>query len=419
MAAASIEGITIKIGCDVSDLKDEMSGATDAIAGVGDAAKNEITAAAAPVENLKKKFADTAVSAERVGKAAMQILHTVGHFTTDSISKAFKLDEQAAEDWKTLKGAFDSFKTAFGEAFLPELEKVMPIITKTLNDAATFLREHPAIAESVAALTVAIIVLSAALSFAAPIAIAFGVSIGAILGPVALVILIIIALGAAIYLVVTHWSEITAWFQETWESVKTAVTTAIDTMKTKFDEFRTKVNTAKANLISFKESVVTKFENIKTEIIDALKSIDLIQAGRDFVTSIGNGIKEGIESIRTTVQGWFLSLIPDGLENLFNGGGGGNGGTGGTGGNASDPMGVLPKRAGGGPVTAGSPYIIGEAGPELFVPRTNGYVVPNDQLQDMQPINVNIGNVYGESYLRDYVISAVTGAIRQEVRLGA
>lgn len=41
---------------------------------------------------------------------------------------------------------------------------------------------------------------------------------------------------------------------------------------------------------------------------------------------------------------------------------------------------VLPgfeKRAAGGPVSAGSPYIVGERGPELFVPRTSGTIVPN------------------------------------------
>lgn len=41
---------------------------------------------------------------------------------------------------------------------------------------------------------------------------------------------------------------------------------------------------------------------------------------------------------------------------------------------------VLPgfeKRAAGGPVSAGSPYIVGERGPEVFVPRTSGTIVPN------------------------------------------
>lgn len=36
-----------------------------------------------------------------------------------------------------------------------------------------------------------------------------------------------------------------------------------------------------------------------------------------------------------------------------------------------------PGRASGGPVSAGSPYIVGERGPELFVPRSSGQIIPN------------------------------------------
>ena len=35
----------------------------------------------------------------------------------------------------------------------------------------------------------------------------------------------------------------------------------------------------------------------------------------------------------------------------------------------------------GGPVTGSSPYIVGEAGPELFVPQVSGYIIPNDKLE--------------------------------------
>jgi hypothetical protein len=38
---------------------------------------------------------------------------------------------------------------------------------------------------------------------------------------------------------------------------------------------------------------------------------------------------------------------------------------------------VKGKRAGGGPVSMGGAYLVGEGGPELFVPNSNGYVVPN------------------------------------------
>ena len=40
----------------------------------------------------------------------------------------------------------------------------------------------------------------------------------------------------------------------------------------------------------------------------------------------------------------------------------------------------VPGRAAGGPVSAGRPYLVGERGPELFMPRTSGSIYPNDAL---------------------------------------
>jgi hypothetical protein len=37
-------------------------------------------------------------------------------------------------------------------------------------------------------------------------------------------------------------------------------------------------------------------------------------------------------------------------------------------------------KAEGGPVKGNQPYIVGEVGPELFVPRTSGTIIPNNQL---------------------------------------
>ncbi|PXW78141.1 hypothetical protein C7451_103249 [Blastomonas natatoria] len=57
-------------------------------------------------------------------------------------------------------------------------------------------------------------------------------------------------------------------------------------------------------------------------------------------------------------------------------------GLGGADGGASPPVGLLsallglPGRATGGPVTAGRPYLVGERGPELFVPQGYGRVEP-------------------------------------------
>jgi phage-related minor tail protein len=42
--------------------------------------------------------------------------------------------------------------------------------------------------------------------------------------------------------------------------------------------------------------------------------------------------------------------------------------------------GIFGTRATGGPVMAGKPYVVGERGPELFVPSGPGTVVANDRL---------------------------------------
>ena len=51
-----------------------------------------------------------------------------------------------------------------------------------------------------------------------------------------------------------------------------------------------------------------------------------------------------------------------------------------------------PKvRAIGGPVTAGMPYLVGEKGPEMFVPRLSGQIIPNNALarsRGSQVVNV-------------------------------
>jgi phage-related minor tail protein len=54
-------------------------------------------------------------------------------------------------------------------------------------------------------------------------------------------------------------------------------------------------------------------------------------------------------------------------------------------------------RALGGPVSAGSAYLVGEKGPELFVPQSGGYIVPNGAgVSVIQNISVGAGASRGE-----------------------
>lgn len=62
--------------------------------------------------------------------------------------------------------------------------------------------------------------------------------------------------------------------------------------------------------------------------------------------------------------------------------------------------GEIPLEQNGGPVSGGNPYIVGEVGPELFVPSSNGVIVPNSALSNYsvstnntRNININLGGV--------------------------
>lgn len=50
----------------------------------------------------------------------------------------------------------------------------------------------------------------------------------------------------------------------------------------------------------------------------------------------------------------------------------------------------LPGRATGGPVSPGRGYLVGERGPELFVPTSSGRVVPNGGTGGARDVNVSI-----------------------------
>ena len=51
----------------------------------------------------------------------------------------------------------------------------------------------------------------------------------------------------------------------------------------------------------------------------------------------------------------------------------------------------VPARAKGGPVIGGKPFLVGEKGPELFVPGSNGNIVPNGAGGNSYTINVSAG----------------------------
>lgn len=72
----------------------------------------------------------------------------------------------------------------------------------------------------------------------------------------------------------------------------------------------------------------------------------------------------------------------------------------------------VQARAMGGPVEGGSPYLVGERGPELFVPKGSGSIIPNNKMG----ANITV-NFYGDINDEDKLISRIKGVINRELEL--
>ena len=128
------------------------------------------------------------------------------------------------------------------------------------------------------------------------------------------------------------------------------------------------------------------------------------QAVGDFVAGIWQGIQSAAQSAVDFVVGLFTGLIDtvrgviDTILNLP----GISQVTGLLGSATGAVSSVVGARAEGGPIDARKPYLVGEMGPEIVVPRTSGTVVPNDKLASLggntntTTYNVTVNNPVAE-----------------------
>jgi hypothetical protein len=71
--------------------------------------------------------------------------------------------------------------------------------------------------------------------------------------------------------------------------------------------------------------------------------------------------------------------------------------------------GYIQKRAMGGPVNSGQPYMVGERGPELFVPRNSGGIIPKYKLGGLARGTAGMAGGFGGQMLLSKLLSGVPG----------
>lgn len=81
-----------------------------------------------------------------------------------------------------------------------------------------------------------------------------------------------------------------------------------------------------------------------------------------FFSALPGKIMAALSGLKSQLKEYFMGLAPDWAIKLF--------------GIKNDEKQDVEARAGGGPVSGGKPYLVGENGPELFVPTGDGSIVP-------------------------------------------
>lgn len=139
---------------------------------------------------------------------------------------------------------------------------------------------------------------------------------------------------------------------------------------------------------------------------------------KKIATTIENGLVDGIMSAidGTKSLSESLSGVLKQLGRMFLTAGIGSFNVGGKGG--SGLLGLIPGLANGGPATAGRPYVVGERGPELFVPNRSGTVVPNGAMGGAS-VTVNVdasgSSVEGNGEEAAQLGKAIGVAVQQEL----
>lgn len=128
-----------------------------------------------------------------------------------------------------------------------------------------------------------------------------------------------------------------------------------------------------------------------------------------YINSLADAINDVIGFVETLID-----RFRDAIELAKELGGGAVGKVKGFVGSIADK--ILPGRAGGGSVMAGSPYVVGEQGPEMFIPRSAGTIVPNGMMAGGGGVNIVVyGDVTGEEII-EKVKTAISSEIKRRIR---
>ena len=142
----------------------------------------------------------------------------------------------------------------------------------------------------------------------------------------------------------------------------------------------------------------TEWSNVGQHIYDTTKNIvsGMENSFADFFDYMSDNFMDFENLAKNVLHTIYMELLKNILLKQVLGGIFGS--ATGQGGLGSFLSGLFPGRAGGGSVSLNTPYIVGESGPELFVPNASGNIIPNNRFgaSSAPTLVVNVENKTGK-----------------------
>ena len=302
-----------------------------------------------------------------------------------------------AERLQALKNSFQEMATRIGEALIPVLEKVLEKITPVIEKVSNRIAENPELASKILLIWTAVAWVTFALSNILPVLTsvitllwwAWTWFVGALW-------LVFAWLNLLESKIVSTDEQLAIYYQQV-----TDLNAAYDAWLISQEEYTAKMWELETQIAETKEKANTFWQYLKNELDNTLKIMTFdtnewkkaFQAFWTIVNTVGDffdrlaekianfilKIVEALQKIREFArevrENWLWSWIIETWKSI-----------------AKNIISKATWKAVWWPVSANTPYIVGENWPELFVPSNSWTIVPNDQMWWIV-VNVNFGGV--------------------------
>lgn len=298
------------------------------------------------------------------------------------------------ERLQALKNSFQEMATRVGEALIPVLEKVLEKITPIIEKVSNRIAENPELASKILLIWTAVAWVTFALSNILPVLTSVITLLWTtwtwFVGALGLVFWWLALLEQKI---VSTDEQLAIYYQQVVD-----LNSAYDAWLISEEEYRAKMEELETQIQATKEKSQTFWQYLKDSLNETL--YDILHPVKSFKEIMNDWkavlpqIQEKFEALKEKIQ-WFIDKVRSAIDAIkefaresakewlaswiVSAG-------------VSVAKSIIKWKAVWWPVSANTPYIVGENWPELFVPSNSWTIVPNDQMWWIV-VNVNFGGV--------------------------